>query len=221
MQLTLTIADLRAHDACDLYERIVDLTRELPSVQEDTPVPLSVWWALPSTSIADRFWSLRCVQPRVVAKQLGVSVACLAARRVQHLVDMAHRAVCLAAIEAAEAWAEAPTEENQAAAYAAADADYAGAYAAYAAADAAYSAADAAGVAYVAAYSAADAAGVAYVAAAGDAYVAGVAYVADSAACAAYSAADAAAADAADAERELQRADLDRLLAAMKAEGVA
>jgi hypothetical protein len=207
MQLTLTIADLRAHDACDLYERIVDLTRELPSVQEDTPVPLSVWWALPSTSIADRFWSLRCVQPRVVAKQLGVSVACLAARRVQHLVDMAHRAVCLAAIEAAEAWAEAPTEENQAAAYAAADADYAGAYAAYAAADAAYSAADAAGVAYVAA--------------AGDAYVAGVAYVADSAACAAYSAADAAAADAADAERELQRADLDRLLAAMKAEGVA
>ena len=82
------------------------------------------------------------------------------------------------AIEAAKAWLENPTEENRAAAYAAAYAAYAAAYAAAAAA--AY-ASDAAAYASDAAAASADAAAAAY-----------AAYAADAAADAAYADADAA-----------------------------
>jgi hypothetical protein len=100
----------------------------------------------------------------------------------------------LAAIEAAERWAENPTEENRVGANAAAYAAYAAAAAAYAAADAAYAAADAAyAAANTAIYAANAAAYVAAYAAADDAAnAADAADAADAAAYAAYVAADAA-----------------------------
>ena len=140
MTLTLTIASLRGHEACGLDERIADLRCALPDVEEDTPVPLRVWWDLPSTSISDRWWSLRAVEPQFEGQRLGVRAAALAARRVLHLERERDRPVCLAAIEAAEAWAEDPTPEQAEmarAAAAAAPAYTAAAAAAYAAAAAA------------------------------------------------------------------------------------
>jgi len=191
VSLTLTIASLREHSACNLDKRIADIRRVLPDVTDNTPVPLRVWWDLPTTSVENRWWSLRAVEPALEGRRLGVRAACLAARRVLPLTREQERPVCLAAIEAAEAWAADPTEERARAAAAAADAARAAR-----AADAADAAARAARAAD-AAYAAADAA--------------------DAAADAAYAAADAAAADDAyaayAAEREAQRADLDRLLA--------
>lgn len=120
LTLTLSIASLREHVACELDRRIADLRRVLPDVTEDTPVPLRVWWGLPSTSVEDRWWSLRAVEPAPEARRLGVRAACLAARRALPLTREQDRPVCLAAIEAAEAWAADPTEERaRAAAYAA------------------------------------------------------------------------------------------------------
>ena len=129
MTLTLAIAALREHEACDLDERIADLRRVLPDVEEGTPVPLRVWWDLATTSIPDRWWSLRAVEPEIDGRRLGVRAASAAARRVLHLVREQDRQVCLDAIEAAEAWAADPTEERAQAARAAADA-YAATYAA-------------------------------------------------------------------------------------------
>ena len=117
MNLTLTIASLRRHRACDLDERIADLRRVLPDVRDDEPVPLATWWALPSSSVEDRWWSLRAAEPALDARRLGVRAACRAARRVLPLVRERDRPVCLAAIEAAEAWAEEPTDQRAAAAY--------------------------------------------------------------------------------------------------------
>ena len=185
MTLTLSIASLREHEACDIYGRIADLRRVLPDVTDDTPVPLRTWWDLPTTSISDRWWSLRAVDPEIEGQRLGVRAAALAARRVLPLVREQDREVCLDAIEAAEAWAAEPTEDRAAAARASA-------YAAYAA-DAAYAAA----YAYAASADAYDAAACAYAAA----------HV--------YDAAHAAHAAHAAAEREAQRLDLDRLLEAL------
>jgi hypothetical protein len=191
--ITLTIADLRRHDACYLDKRIADLRRVLPDVADDEPVPLATWWALPSTSTQDRWWSLRAAKPALDARRLGVRAACRAARRVLPLVREQDRAVCLAAIEAGETWAAEPTDQRAANAYAA---DAAAAIAA--ASDAAYAA--------CAAYAAARAARAAAYADA-DAYA--DAY-ADAAYAAAYAAANAA--NAAAAERQAQRADLDDLV---------
>ena len=177
-ELTLTIADLRRRRACDLDERIADLRCVLPDVQDDEPVPLTTWWALPSTCVEDRWWSLRAAEPAIDARRLGVRAACRAARRVLPL-EPELRAVCLGAIDAAEAWAEEPTDERATAAACAA-------YAAFAAADAA--AACAAYAAFAAAYAA---------------YVDAAAYAAADAAYAAYAAyVDAAADAAADAARQ-------------------
>lgn len=200
--LTLSIASLRTHHACDLETRIADLRRVLPDVTDDQPVPLRVWWDLPSTSVLDRCWSLRAVEPALPARVLGVRAAAAAARRVLHLTREQDRPVCLAAVEAAEAWAAEPTEERR--------------WGVVIAARAAAYAADAARVAY--AVHAARAAAHAANAARAAAHAANAApfVVAYAAAAAAADAAAAAAADAAaddDAERAAQRADLDRLLA--------
>lgn len=120
MPLTISIADLRRHKACDFNERIADLRRILPDVRDDDPVPLRTWWRLPTTTVPDRFWSLRAVSDAMVGRVLSVRVACLAARRVLRLTRERDRAVCLAAIEAAEAWATGPTVERAVAAGAAA-----------------------------------------------------------------------------------------------------
>jgi hypothetical protein len=110
-----------------------------------------------------------------VDRRLIVRAAAMCARTALKYVPIGENRP-LAAIEAAERWAENPTEENRvgarAAAYAAADAAYAAdvaaAYAAYAAANAAANAADAAN----AAADAADAADVAADAANAAAYAA-------------------------------------------------
>lgn len=104
MPLTLTIADLREYDACSLDERIADLRRVLPDVGEDTPVPLATWWALPTTSLADRWWSLRAAEPAPEARRVGVRASCRAARRVLHLTHPRDREVCAESIAAAEGW---------------------------------------------------------------------------------------------------------------------
>lgn len=113
MSLTLTIAALRAHHACDLAARIADLRRVLPDAPEDIEVPLATWWALPSTSVADRVWSLRAVSDAERGQRIAVTVASRAARRVLPLAREPSRGVCLAAIEAAEAWAAHPTPDRQ------------------------------------------------------------------------------------------------------------
>ena len=142
-KLTLSITTLRRHEACDLHKRVADLNATLGrEVPEDEKVPLRTWWDLDTTSVADLWWSLRCLgEP---GRRIGVEAACLAARRVLPLTREQDRPACLAAIEAAEGWlrGEATAEDCRraytvaaAAAYAAADA------AAYAAADAAADAA--------------------------------------------------------------------------------
>ncbi|HET6497243.1 MAG TPA: hypothetical protein VFH61_17990 [Thermoleophilia bacterium] len=147
MTLTLTIEALRVRSACDLYKRVEELREALPDVADDTPVPLSAWWSLPSTSLDDRFWSLRAVEPFIEAHRLGVRAAALAARRVLHRIrDEAHRATAQRALEAAEAWAENPSDADAASAasavanvtYAAASAERAAVLASYAASHASY-----------------------------------------------------------------------------------
>lgn len=190
--LTLSIAALRAADACDLEVRIADLRAVRPDVTEEEGVPLVVWWALPTTSVADRWWSLRVASPAPEARRLAVRGAAMAARRVLHLAYPEHRAACEAAIVAAEEWAAASTEAREVAAAGAARA-VGVAWGAWAAAGAAR-AAEAAGAA-----EAAEAA----------AWAAGAARAAENAARAAEIAADDAAwADELDSQRE----DLDRLL---------
>src|SRR5690606_1505509 len=105
----------------------------------------------------------------VARHQLSVRLAAYAAERVLHLIPPSDRAVCMRAIEAARAWADAPAGEARAAARAAAtvaaDAARPAAAAVPAADDAAYAAAYAAGAAraadadvFYAALAAADAA---------------------------------------------------------------
>jgi hypothetical protein len=202
--LTLSISDLRKPKACDLEERIEDLTQTLGrKPEEDEELDLKIWWSLKTTSVDNRFWSLRAVKPELPAQQLAVLASCRAARRVLPLVPAEDQAVCLAAIEAAEAWVAEPTKARAKAARLAGNA----AWAVYAAArSAAYTAAYAAYASRSAARSAA------YTAAANAANAANAA--ADAAARAAADAADAAAWAGAisRAERQKQREDLDELL---------
>lgn len=101
------ISDLRRLRVPDLRLRVPDLHRHLArAVPDDEPVAVSTWWELPTTSTHDRWWSLRLFDG---GHLIGVRASCLAARRV--LPDSPRdRLLCLAAIEAAEAWAESPTE---------------------------------------------------------------------------------------------------------------
>lgn len=79
----------------------------------------SAWWSLPSTIIANRWWSLRVAAPLDTARQVAVKAAAMAARRVLHLVRAADWQVCERAVQAAEAWADQPHEATADAAYAA------------------------------------------------------------------------------------------------------
>lgn len=195
MPLTLSIARLRRNrpPVCGLNERIANLRRVLPDVAEGDPVPLRTWWDLPTTSVEDRVWSLHyAVSPPLMGRVLAVRFLCLAARRVLHLTREQDRAVSLAAIQAAEAWAADPSEERADVAAAARN-DVAAA-----AVSAAYGCA-AADIDFVRAIAAMEAAiDAARVAAYGDPVTARSAHraVCDY-----------------NAEREAQRADLDRLLA--------
>jgi len=126
------------------------------------------------------------------AKREIVKVACEIARLALPFVKAGEDRPRLA-IEAAEAWADDPTEENLERVRRARAYTYAAAYAAYAADAAADAAAAAAAYAAYAAYAAADAAAAAAAYAAADAAAAAAAYAADAAAYAAADAADAAA----------------------------
>lgn len=149
-----SITDLRRVDACGIDRRIADLSAHLGRAPaEDEQIPMSVWWALPSTSAADAAWSLRLDLRH--GAEAAQRVAIYAARAALPVWEAAYPddARPRAAIEAAEAvlsgvgGAAARNAAGYAAAYAgyaAADAAAATAYAAYAAAAyAGYAAADA------------------------------------------------------------------------------
>jgi hypothetical protein len=152
LALTLSISDLRKADACDLEERIEDLLAHHPNTKEEDALPIQLWWALDTTSVADMFWALHVAKPALAARRVGAQAASAAARRALDSVREQGRPAALAAIEAAETWALDPTEENRnaaascailaaAASYTAAS--YAACAAFYAAASAAASAASA------------------------------------------------------------------------------
>jgi hypothetical protein len=196
MTLSITIAELRAHRACDLADRIAAMSAHLGRTPEDTEaVPLAVW-AEVTGSTEDLLWALRCCWDRG-SRAVGVEVACRAADRAMIHARPDDVPVLRAAVDAARGCiAETVTEEAcryASSAVASAVATVADAYAVYAA-YAAYSAACAAYTVYAAACAA------------------------DAAACAARAARAARAADAADAadaaERAAQRADLFSLLEA-------
>ena len=149
--LTLSIAALRAAGACDLDERIADLRAVRPDVADDEPVPLAVWWALATTSIRDRWWSLRVAQPLLTARQVAVRGASRAASRAA-----AYSAAGDASAASRAAASAASRVASRATAYAAAGDAYAAAVDAAYAAEAAVDAAAAAAVdAYAYAYAAA------------------------------------------------------------------
>lgn len=209
MSLTLSIASLRQHNACDLDERVADLRRVLPDVGEDDPVPLRTWWDLPTTGRHDRVWSLRAVSDPMAGRVLGVRFACLAVRRVLYLTHEGARPACLAAIEAAELWALGPSVRAAVRARRAGDA----ASVAYGHASRAVNGArtvDA--IDFTIVYRAARATYAAYaVARAAGAHVSDAVY-ASGAVCAVAANIIYASSDAYDDEHEAQRADLDRLL---------
>jgi len=222
--ITLTIADLRMCNACDLdrlqsdsplkITRVADLTRHLGCApDDDEPLPLRTWWDLPTTSVPNRWWSLRAAAPVKPIKLFAVRGACLAARRVLPLTREEDRVLCLTAIEAAEAWVANPCEETVAAARAAYSAR---------AADAASSPADPASIAARDAVDYAMAAARATArAAAIDAvtYASATTFYVDCAIVAHATANNADVDAACNAEHEAQCADLDRLLAELEGEG--
>ena len=164
--LTLTISALYVQRACGIHpevkgpDRIADLVAHLGRrPADDEPIPLATWWALPTTSVEDRWWSLRAVAPTSLARILGVRAACLAARRALPAYEArfphwrpTRASAVIEAIKAAEAWVADPTTERVEACRVASDkvvdtAAYGIAYVAAAAADvvyAIYAAADAA-----------------------------------------------------------------------------
>ena len=166
MGLSITIAELRKHHACDLNARAAALSAHLGRVvADDEHVPLTTWAEVtPSTS--DLMWALRCCWYRG-GRAVGVEVACRAAGRAMQHARHEDVPVLRAAVDAARGCIAGTVTLDEvmrahaaaaAAAYAAyaADAAYA-AYAAYVAAYAAYAAyaADAAAAAAYAAYAAA------------------------------------------------------------------
>jgi len=103
--ITLSIADLRRCRACELPARVADLTRHLGRVPaDDEAISLATWWALHTTSVPDMWWSLGAAQPAEAAKRVAVVAACRAVRRVLPLARPRDRAICEAAILAAEGW---------------------------------------------------------------------------------------------------------------------
>ena len=111
--LTLTVGDLRTCGACELEYRVESLEIVLGRTPAEwEQIPLSVWWGLHTTSVRDRFWSLRAVKPWSQAQLLGVRAICRAARRVLPRINEESRLITEAAIAAAEKWTGEPTQEN-------------------------------------------------------------------------------------------------------------
>ena len=146
MGLSITIAELRKHHACDLDARIAALSAHLGRVvADDEHVPLTTWVEVtPSTN--DLIWALRCCWDRG-GRAVGVEVACRAADRAMIYARPQDVPVLRAAVDAARGCiAGTVTLDDVMRTRAAADAAYAAAAAAaaYAAAYAAAAAADAA-----------------------------------------------------------------------------
>lgn len=112
MMPTLSILDLRQHDVCHLDQemcineghagtpRVSDLEVRLGrSVREEEQIQISVWWSLPTTSIRDRFHSLKYFS---AGRIIGIRAACIAVRRALRFLKEDDRRVCLAAVEASE-----------------------------------------------------------------------------------------------------------------------
>jgi hypothetical protein len=106
--------------ACDKTEHIVDMRLVRPGVAYDDVIPLRDWWDLSSTSVANRWWSLRLAGDP--GKRIAVAGAVRAAKRWLPFVCAQNRVFCLAAIEAAEAWLLNPCPETVSAARKAAEA---------------------------------------------------------------------------------------------------
>ena len=149
VKLTLSVSDLRKADACNLDERIADLTAHLGHTPaEDEQIDLKVWLDLPSTSHDDAIWALRAAQPKTDAARVSFFVAKAAADRVAHLLPVKKQTI----ITDAAAYAAQYANDAAVAAYvAAAAASTQAADAAYAAAAASTQAAEAVNAAAVAA----------------------------------------------------------------------
>ena len=190
---TVSIAQLRAWDACFIDARVAGLRDHLGcEVGEDEPIPLTTWSAVAwdedgvrqsETSVRDLVWALAHTGPS--GRRIVVAWAADCAERVLPVWEARRPSDSRPrdAIALVRRWLADPATVTQRELFAAADAGYAAAYAAaddaagaaaYAAdaADAGYAAADAA--AYAAAYDADDAYAAAAYAAARKAAIASV-----------------------------------------------
>lgn len=214
---TITIRPLREAKFCPLRTLLDDLAVVLGRVPDDNePVPLAVWWSLPSTTAPDRSALLRGVAPRVEAAPLIVAFAEACAERARGYAADAHAVFSLAGARTRTlAWRSAADAE-EASDGAARAADYARYQAGrFLAATAAYATA-----AYDADFRVIEAAAISA------RFRAAAASASDAASCAhdTYSAAyNATYAVTCAVERAAQRADLDRLFLGVvtDAEGVA
>ena len=53
-----SIDDLRRERACNFDTRVAQVREAVPCVGDFDPIPVSVWWGLPSTTALDMAWSL-------------------------------------------------------------------------------------------------------------------------------------------------------------------
>ncbi len=69
--LMLSLPMLRFAGACDLSDRAADMAHYLGTDDcPEQPLPLSDWWKLPTTTLDDTLWSLRCFDQR------GIEIVC-------------------------------------------------------------------------------------------------------------------------------------------------
>lgn len=108
---TLSIAEMRAAQACDLDARIADIRNTLGrDVAEDEAIPLKTWWDLKTTAVRDMAQMLKFLgEP---GRRIGVRAACLAARRASPFVREHVRPAYHSAIEAAEGWLRGETTQE-------------------------------------------------------------------------------------------------------------
>jgi len=115
MTLSISVAELHAHNACHLADRERAIRAHLGrEVGDNEPIPLTTWAQCPwvetdeygaethhgEHSTEDLLWALRCCWHRG-GRKVGVEVACRAAERVLHLAREEHRRVLRTAIAAA------------------------------------------------------------------------------------------------------------------------
>lgn len=89
---TITIRALRDADDGFLPRRLTELAEAFGCTPtDDEPIPLAVWWALPSTtaSAIDRVGLLRCVEPSTGARPLICLFARACAERARGYADAA------------------------------------------------------------------------------------------------------------------------------------